>query len=254
MPPSIFDQLLTSQAQRLPSLSQVRDQFGKTLAAKVGGQYAQPLARAFRGDVAGALQGVVGDFLGKQVSHALGRNPLLGGISMRELESLAQEALQVNYAKKNLFFISIEDDNPPNQGGDISHAFNLFCTDVAFGPSTITSETKNIGMAVMDVPTGSERTSFRITTYDDANGTIKRWFTAKCEQVAHTDGTIGLPNEYVFTLSITQAASDAISSALFGGLTSSFRVRAATMEIDQSRSEDAPEQVQMTFEQFDTFM
>lgn len=179
-------------------------------------------------------------------------NPLLGGITPAEAARITNEIIATPYAKKNLWYIEIEDWNPP--GDDISAVFNLFATDLSFTPNTITSDAKPIGMGNMDNVTGTERVDVRLTTLDDAQGSIRQWFDAKCAQVARIDGTVGLPVDYLVTIRIIQSAVNYEAMAQFGGFKQSFVMRPGSIEIELSRGEDAMQQLQLTFNQFDTFV
>lgn len=177
---------------------------------------------------------------------------LRGGITAADAARMANDIFATSYAKSNVWYIQLEDWNPP--GGDISAAFNMFATDVSFGPDTITSETKNIGMGVMDHVTGTERTQMRITTLDDAQGTLKSWFEGKCNQISHSDGTAGLPIEYLVTIRILHSAVNDAAMLDFGGYRQSFVMRPGQIDMELSRSEDGLQKLQMTFDQFDTFV
>lgn len=256
---SVFDSIASKVTggikKSLPPMSAI----GMSVAGNLVGKFAPkgaagPLMRALRGDVSGAIADGALGFLKGKLASALSKNQLLGGITIDEARRIHDEIQSTNYSKKNLFLLELRDSNPPSGNGDIAHLFNLFATDVSFGPQTITGETKNIGMAVMDVVTGTERVEMRITTYDDTAGTIKSWFEAKCAQVAHADGTAGVPFDYLIGINILQSATDEIGAALFGGHQSEYVMRPASMEIELSRSEDALQMLQMTFVEFDTFM
>lgn len=232
---------------------------GTSIAGNLIGKYAPKglqgtLTRALRGDVAGALTDGVLGFLKGKAAHALGKNPLLGGITLEEAARLATEVNSTNFARKNLFYLELGDWKPIDGFEDISHVFNLFATNISYTPHAISSEGKSIGMGVMDTVTGAERVDLKITTYDDAKGTIKQWFNGKCRQVAHADGTLGLPIEYLVTIKIIQSATDEIGAALFGGHKSSFIMRPASIEIDLSRSDKELQTLSLSFVEFDTFM
>lgn len=270
---SLFDTISQSLSKRATTIGNglSGSAAGGALLNKAVGKFAPRAyntARALqRGDFAGAaLSGLnaIRDKLGiasplwnphiADLYFQATRNPLLGGITPEEAARIAAEVQGTQYSKKNLFFIEIRDWNPPAGSNDISHAFNLFATDAAFGPWTISSEAKPIGMGVMDTVTGTERTDLRITTYDDTNGTIKAWFDAKCSRIAHPDGTIGVPADYLVGINIIQSAINDEAMAAFGGYKSEFIMRPASLDIELSRSEDGLQQIQLSFNQFDTFM
>ena len=256
---SLFDaiagRVTANVSSRVPALSAVGKSLGGALIGKLAPKgLAGTLSRAMRGDIAGAVADGLTGFVTGKIAGALKKNPLLGGITLDEAARIADEIHATKYAKKNLWFIEVEDFNPPSGYEDISHAFNLFATDVSYPSWQLNSEGQPIGMIVMDRVSGSERVELRITTYDDTKGTIKGWFDAKCSKVAHQDGTVGLPSEYLIKLKIVHAATDEIGGALFGSYRETFVVRPTSLENELSRSEDGLQQVQMVFTQFDSFM
>ena len=248
---SAFDQAWKNLGNALPSA--VSAELQSRLINRFAPQFVKPIKQALRGDVAGALQdGLIGFAQGK-LAEGLGKMPLLGGMSLRDAKQLQQEAANTRFARKNVFSVVLEDPNPPPNSDDAAYLFGFFATDVSFGPNTITGEAKQTGMAVIDSVSGTERTELKITTYDDTTGTIKRWFDGKCAQIAHSDGTVGLPIDYLIRLSIVQGALDDISAALFGAMTTEYVVRPVSCELEYARSEGDLQQVQLTFTQFDTF-
>ena len=256
---SVFDKIAnkvqSSLGSRVPSLGSIGSAIGGAVIGKLVPAKLQGAAsRALRGDIAGAVSdGITGAATGA-IAKKLGKLPLLGGITRDEAKRIAAEVQATNYARKNLWYLELADWKPVDGAEDISHAFNMFATDITYGPWTLTSDAKSIGMAVMDAPTGAERTELRITTYDDTKGTIRRWFDAKAGAVAHSDGTLGLPIDYLLTIKIVQSATDAVGGALFGSYSNMFVVRASTLDFELSRSENGLQQLQMTFTEFDTFM
>lgn len=172
--------------------------------------------------------------------------PLLGGLSLAEARAIHDELRAAQLARKNLFAINISDANPP--GGGAAN-FNLFAIDASYSPCTLTGEKISIGSASMDKLTGSEAAELSITTMDDSVGTLKRWFDAKHAQAAHPDGTFGLPNDYLVSIEIFHATPTANANAYrFNAM---MRTVAITHEL--SRREQAMQELQMTFTQFDTF-
>jgi hypothetical protein len=252
---SIASQITANVSSRIPSLGAIGQSLGNSVIGKFVPKSLQGAAsRALRGDLAGAVADGLTGFVTGKIAKALKKNPLLGGITLDEARRIAAEVQATQYSKKNLWFLEIEDWKPPSGSKDISHAFNLFATDVAYGPWTITSEAKAVGMAQFDIVTGSERVELRITTYDDTKGTIRKWFDAKCSKIEHQDGTIGLPVDYLITMRVTQSAIDEIGGSLFGSYKETFVVRPSSIDIELSRSDDTLQQLQLVFTQFDTFM
>ncbi len=114
----------------------------------------------------------------------------------------------------------------------------------------ITGEAIRIGSAFYDKVDGTERIEMRVTTYDDADGTIKRWFEDLRYKVAHPDGTFGLPIEYLVRFTITHAS---IMEGVGSAYTNTYVMRPGSIETDLSRRDHAMAEIPMTFVQFDPF-
>lgn len=131
-------------------------------------------------------------------------------------------------------------------------SFDLLCTDVSY-TNALAGDHIQVGATFMDTPTGRSPTSMQITTMDDEAGTIKKWFEAKMRQVAHPDGTVGLPGEYVLTIEVVHAVP------LDGGQQSMAysvkkNLRADQMQLDLSRRDQGLEEVALTFSEVDPFL
>ncbi|MDF0506610.1 hypothetical protein POK33_38310 [Burkholderia cenocepacia] len=246
---------------------------GRSLLKSAVGRYAPkaygPLDKALRGDFVGAgLDAFRQTKLGAKVNSILNgdlisdllfhgtSNPLWGGITPFEAQQICAEVQATQYAKKNLFFIEILDFYPDLGGtqGQSSTTFNLFATNISVEPVQITGESRPIGSGTMDVLHGRERVELRITTLDDAYGTIKRWFENRANLIAQPDGTFGVPADYLVQVRILHAAINDSVMARFGGYEQVYVMRCNTLETELSRHEDGLQEIQMSFTQFDTFM
>lgn len=236
-----------------------------TLAPSMSGA----LSKALSGDYLGAGLNALGQTgLGKAVNGALTGStatsllyetmnlPLLGGITPFEARQILQDIQATNYARKNLFFLELLDYFPANGGaqGQSSGLFNLFATAVSFEPSTVSGEAVNIGSAQMDGVHGSERTDIHITTLDDAYGSIQRWYDTRFMALAHDDGTVGVPADYLVQVRLLQAAVNDTTMKRYGGLERIWVMRPAAISIELDRGDQQLQQIQLTFTQFDTFM
>jgi hypothetical protein len=178
------------------------------------------------------------------LSDLVGYEPveLMGGITAKEARDLYKKVAGVQFAKKNLFFISIKmigsngvfsveapaiaDEGKTldsmlnkqvNKATDklksyvglkeapktkTGYDLNMFATEVQYGPITITGNAENIGSGNYDVLTNAERVEMNITTLDDKHGSIKKWFQAMADRTAHADGTFGYPSEYLMKVRV----------------------------------------------------
>lgn len=138
--------------------------------------------------------------------------------------------------------------------GDVAiGAFDMLALDVSYGPS-LNGDHVQIGSSFMDRPSGRNPTELQVTTMDDEAGTLKAWFDAKQEQVAHSDGTFGLPADYLVTLEIVHAVPSEEVAEQVRAYTKVTRMRPLTAQVDLSRREMAVAEMTLTFSQFDNFM
>lgn len=199
----------------------------------------------------GILNGVLGKLAGplKQARYWATPTPLFGGISPAMAKAMHQESTGIEYAKKNLFIIEVSS----LIGGDFSSRFNMLASSVEYSPTTITGNKIKIGGATTDSVQSSEPTELTITTLDDLYGSIKTWFNDHAHAVVSSDGTVGLPAFYAIKIKIVHAV---IESSLFslGAYEDIGLYRPAGLSLSLSRSEDALQEITMTFSQLDTFM
>lgn len=179
---------------------------------------------------------------------------MFGGISASEAKQLFLDWTGIELASNSLYLIEITDLSPIASffGGGNTGAFQLFTTSISYSPVGIPPDKQNIGSAVIDGVKNTEHVDLSLTTYDDSYGTLKRWFDAKAAAVAHSDGTIGLPIEYLVKIRILHSFfSDETNR---GGYEVSYLMRPVSIEHSLSREDGGKQQLQMQFTQFDTFV
>lgn len=204
---------------------------------------------------AGMLDSMIGQILPREGDPT----PLLGGMSAVEALEVMREIRKAKLTRKNLFYIRIEDLTPPAISYDFLNgamactSFDLFAVDVSYSQCTLTGEKIALGSGFMDKLTGSEAVDLTITTMDDERGTLKRWFEGKVAQAAHPDGTFGLPRDYCVNFEIVHAvpSPDVRGSDL--AYRSNFTMRPVAMPLDLSRRDQAMQELQLSFSQFDSF-
>jgi len=174
------------------------------------------------------------------------RTPLFGGITPKEAKAIYEASRAERFAKKNLWLLEVT-----NAAGVTEGKFNLFATEVEYAPFTITGEKRRVGAAMVDAVTGGEAVELRITTMDDADGTLKKWFALQSELVEHRDGTVGVPADYKIGIRVMHGV---ISSTQRVAYEDKGLFRAAGIEYALSRREDGMQELQMSFTQLDTFM
>ena len=178
-------------------------------------------------------------------------NPLMGGITPRDAKKLYQEALAEKRSRKNLWLLEVS--SKLNDGEqNIPGLFNMFATEVSYSPFILSGDAVKIGGANYDSVKGHEPSELTITTYDDENGSIKKWFGAHHNAATARDGTVSEPGTYAITFKIIH---NAITRGTAEGKYESIGLfRPTSMEVQLSRSDDGLEELQMTFTQIDTFM
>lgn len=177
--------------------------------------------------------------------------PLMGGISPAEARKIYENMGSQKLAHKNLWLLEV---TSWLEGGtkNILDRFNLFATEVDYAPFAVSADKRRIGGAVVDAVQGGEPVELRLTTMDDQDGSIKRWFAAHYGEVCARDGTVGVPANYAITIKVVHAFITRASSR--GGYEDIGLFRPANLEISLSRREDGLQELQMTFSQLDTFM
>lgn len=200
--------------------------------------------------------------------------PLWGGITPVEAAEIYDDmqSFQNKFAKKNLFLVQVKSkyDDKNSTSTVISKIFNMFVTELDYAPFTLIGEKRKVGSASIDSVQASEPVTLRITTIDDINGTIKKWFFSHVSAAANADGTVGVPDDYAIEFKIyhsviseTQATDKKMMTYKKDGtedgwIYPSYRdiglFRPANLEFNLSRREDGLQEIQMTFEQLDTFM
>lgn len=236
-----------------------------------------------RGDILGAI-GLLRGSSGHEYD-------IFGGATLNHAKRVHKEMMGIDWERKNRFFIEILDMNPlpmavqnmPPQlragvsavkgalgklntmtggfsGALVNQAmglltgsskFNVYATDVSYSPITIEGEPVNIGSAVIDNVTATGHVEISVTCRDDKYGTIKKWADGKASQVAHADGTFGLPADYALNIRILHGyVGDDI--ALGRGYSQSFVCRIGSVEISKSRGDTGLNDLQIKFTQIDT--
>lgn len=219
------------------------------------------------GDFGGQLESRVLQEIDSRINTFLGQNELFGalnkvfgqdfimskeseafrGVSLGTLRERMREQIAVKYAKKNLFVVSVKNSGKNNTVIE-NQKFNLFVIGVDYTPVTISGDKKNIGTAVIDSVSGTESIDLRLTCMDDKRGSVRTWFELLACKVAHQDGTVGVPADYMVQFTITHGAIDHGK----GGFQFIGHFRPVSIEISASRSDEALTELSLSFTQLDT--
>lgn len=183
------------------------------------------------------------------------RTSLVGGITFKEARKMFQLHSAQDLAKANLFIVELSGF----KGQKVNDVINLLALSVDYGPVTLTADAIKTGAAYFAGPVSAERTEIRITTLDNSFGDIKKLFEKWAGLVANTDGTYGLPADYLVRARITHAfcGEDAINgkgeSAKNNAHRNDFLVMPGSIEYSLNRREDALQEIQFSMIQFDSF-
>lgn len=219
----------------------------KTAIPSAINKYVPAIRDVLQGDFSGAANSLLDQVLGPSLGASLEGTALrlAGGITLTEARRIFEQSANTVYAKKNLWHIGVT-----NLGGGAAPDINLFATDVSYTAHTITGEAVRIGSSTFDTVTGTERVEMQVTTFDDAQGNVKRWFESLRNKIARPDGTFGLPIEYLIRITVTHAY---IADGMGDAYVNTYVMRPASIPIELGRREDGLQELAMTFAQFDPF-
>jgi hypothetical protein len=188
---------------------------------------------------------------------ALTNKGVIRQVHYGRIERLTQQVRALSLSWANLWSVEITEARSgkgalSTQAGE---RLELLAESVSFGSRTLSGETIPVGSAAIDRRGVAQGTSIRITTRDDADGTLQQWFEGKCDQVAHPDGTFGYPKDYLLLIRVTRLKRDpkALDGELLNGFSREFLVSAASCEEEYARSENQLQTVNLTFEPSNTF-
>ncbi len=80
--------------------------------------------------------------------------------------------------------------------------FDLYAKDVSFGAGSVDVDTVQIGSGFISFPTASSAGEITMTVRDDENQTLSKWVDARLAKVKNKDGTINLPVDYIFKITL----------------------------------------------------
>lgn len=195
------------------------------------------LAGSVIGRAAGAAGGVVGAVAGSAIANAAGNFASAAGANLAGRVGIP----------------GMGGAGSPGIGAVATASFDMLALDVSYGPA-LQADHVQIGSSFMDRPTGRMPTELSITTMDDEAGTLKQWFQAKLDQIAHPDGTFGLPVDYLVNIEIVHAIPSAEVPTAHLAYSYVMRLRPQSIQVEHSRRDQAVAELPMVFNQFDAFM
>lgn len=235
------------------AVSQARGRVGRTVARNLAGQLDGQDALALRRAVPGVDSAGAPPNFSPGAAPAYNTTHMMGGLTFDRALQVFKESANTAKSWKNLWHIKVEELTHTRAAPrGISRAMNLLALDVSFTPTAVTVDNHLLGAAVLRAVSGTEPVDLTITTYDDAAGSLARWFEAKADQVARPDGTFGLPAQYLVMLTLTEMDPEGLARE--GQPQRRYWVIPTRLDMDLTRREKAPKELQMTFTQFDTMV
>lgn len=105
---------------------------------------------------------------------------------------------------------------------DAPDDFDIFVKDVDFGDGSIDYDTFQLGSGSQSYPTFSNVSEITMTVRDTPALAVSKWFDAQLAKVKNKDGSVNLPKDYVFNLTVYILSEDLEKIEL-----ASFKVSAA---------------------------
>lgn len=178
----------------------------------------------------------------------LGKRALFGGLSESNWRGMIEDFISIDRSKANLFHF-----NATNLQTGTAPAMNMFVIGFQASPMTVRGESVPIGASFYDKVEGMDAAQLRVTTMDDAGGSVKTWFKNLHAAMAPGDGTVGMPLSYLVRITITHAFPSQKSDGAAGAYVESYVMRPGSIEYEGDRRNDGLQELQLSFVQFDGF-
>ena len=198
------------------------------------------------------LGGLAGSVIGRAASTVGGSVGAVAGTAVGGMAGNFVGAAGANLAGR-VGIPGMGSAGSPGIGAVATASFDMLALDVSYGPA-LQADHQQIGSSFMDRPLGRMPTELSITTMDDEAGTLKQWFKAKLDQIAHPDGTFGLPVEYLVNIEIVHAIPSPEVPTAHLAWSYVMRLRPQSIQVEHSRRDQAVAELPMVFNQFDAFM
>lgn len=92
---------------------------------------------------------------------------------------------------------------------DAPAEFDILVKDLNYEPITINVEEKNFGSVQIAPPINAERVTLTMTVRDTKDKKLYKWLTQLAGKIVHSDGTFGIPYEYVKRVRIFSSTNKA---------------------------------------------
>ncbi|MCP4752653.1 MAG: hypothetical protein GY866_17340 [Proteobacteria bacterium] len=101
----------------------------------------------------------------------------------------------VSTPKQPAWEFAIEIETAPDE-------FDTLAKDLSYEPITINVEERNYGAQQVATPVNQERVVLTVTLRGDKNKKLYNWCKKLAAKIVHSDGTFGIPSEYVVRVRI----------------------------------------------------
>ncbi|GAL07949.1 phage protein [Photobacterium aphoticum] len=126
---------------------------------------------------------------------------------MEKAKSYASKIMATPFQQGWQWIIEVTGDNVPMD-------FEIYVKDLDFGLGSIDADVTNIGSGSIGKPTSSNAGEVTMTVRDHIDGRVLKWFQTQLAKVKHPNGTVGLPKDYVFTMTVWLVSDAAIKTPL----------------------------------------
>lgn len=200
----------------------------------------------------------VGEALGGPRSKPL---PNLGGLSLRDAQKNADKALRQRFARRNFFNVTVQ-KHADSEGVKAFPAFSFLAVEASYTDHQLTGEKRRVGAAQADSLQSREAVELQLITYDTADGQIKRLLRGMSASAVNQDGTVGVPFDYalIITLEHAFAKADSVEPNQAGATARKSHIDRYLMRLaladygGLSRRDNGLQELNLTFQQLDTFM
>jgi len=96
----------------------------------------------------------------------------------------------VSLDKQGAWEFCVEIEDAPDE-------MDILAKDISYEPITINVEEKNYGSVQVAPPMNADRVTLTMTVRDTKDKKLYNWFKWLASQIVHSDGTFGIPVEYV---------------------------------------------------------
>lgn len=111
---------------------------------------------------------------------------------LNHLRHTALRMLNTHYREPFQFRLEVE--------GYPHDDFDLYVTEVSYGPIEIETDPEKVGMQNLAYPSGAQPVTVVMTVRDHEDRRVSKWFAARVARMVNLDGTVNLPTAYLLKI------------------------------------------------------